>query len=731
VPSKSPIPYPAVFRGLLRPIAAFVLALLALPACPGTGKKPEPRSGQVASSLDPVLRVYPKPVMDALRALKGGLDLYSGGKYQQAVQSLPGTKDPDGFLLADYAAVWRGWAYLKMDRAEEAARSFHRVRTRFPDSPLAEEALLGECEAQLAMKNAGAALELLDAQGVNIDASVLYHRGLAQEAAGNRPEAESSYLRVYCDYVNADEAASAFQRLQAISPGFQTNGRNLRALLQRAENLLRAGRASDARLLLVRLGTGHALEAEQSRWRNVMLAEAEQRLGRATRALRILQGISGGDEEIQARVIYLKARCYRTLKRETALLQTRDLALRLYPQSPWTERVLYIVATFFDVDNREDRLEAAYGEITKRFPQGRHAERASWKLAVCAWTAQRYEEALARFSRHMQSWPDPDSVSASAYWMGRCSQRLGDYLSALKLYQQARRLANHSYYGQLAQEAAEAVTQKGAGNGHGGSADSLREALRVLDRTAQPPVTVSEPTGAAALAIERARQLFAADLTEQALSELRIAASRYREDKAIPYVAARIHEQGGDYLSTIGVLSRAFPSYALLPPASIPEPIDGLLFPAPYLDLVRTHSAANSLDPAIVLGLIRQESAFMANARSRANARGLMQLLPSTGRQLARGAGIRRYSAARLFQPATNIALGTRHLSSLLETFDGKIELALAGYNAGERRVQTWKAQFGETDMAEFVERIPLSETRGYVKRVLTNGAHYKTLLDR
>jgi soluble lytic murein transglycosylase len=206
---------------------------------------------------------------------------------------------------------------------------------------------------------------------------------------------------------------------------------------------------------------------------------------------------------------------------------------------------------------------------------------------------------------------------------------------------------------------------------------------------------------------------------------------RYREDKAIPYVAARIHERGGDYLSSIGLLSRAFPSYALLPPASIPEPIDGLLFPTTYLDLVRTHSAANSLDPTIVLGLIRQESAFMAEARSRANARGLMQVLPSTGRQLSRRAGIRGYSTARLFQPATNIALGTRHLSSLLETFDGKIELALAGYNAGERRVQTWKAQFGETDMAEFVERIPLAETRGYVKRVLTNGAHYRALLGR
>jgi soluble lytic murein transglycosylase len=108
-----------------------------------------------------------------------------------------------------------------------------------------------------------------------------------------------------------------------------------------------------------------------------------------------------------------------------------------------------------------------------------------------------------------------------------------------------------------------------------------------------------------------------------------------------------------------------------------------------------------------------------------------MQVLPATGQQLARQSGIRGYTTAKLFQPGTNVALGTRHLSSLLELFAGKIELALAGYNAGTQRARRWKADFGEADMAEFVERIPLAETRQYVKRVLTNSAHYRALLAR
>jgi soluble lytic murein transglycosylase len=731
VPARSAIPNPAASSGFLRRLSALVLIVLTLHPSPCASPEPRTVTGQVAGSPDAPPPAYPKPVQDALRSLKRGLDLYSEGKYLQALGSLPDAERLDGFLLVDYATFWRGWACLKADRAAAAASAFRLTRSRFPDSPLAREAVLGECEALLALGNPAAALALLDGSGIGVDAGVLYHRGLVEEAAGHRQKAEPLYLRVYCDYVNADESELALERLTALSPTFMARAGNLRALLQRAENLLQAGRITDARLLLIRLSGTRPPDAAASQWRKVMLADAERRLGRASKALGILTGISGAEADVQARAIYLKAACYRTLKREPALLQARNLAVRQFPQSPWTERLLYLVATYYDVDNRASEFEAAYGEINTRFPTGAYAQRVSWKLAFCAWTRQRYGEALAGFSRHMQSWPDAESASGCAYWMGRCYEMLGDYLDALLLYQRTRGLANHSYYGRLAQDAADAVAQKGAGVRHAGSNAGLQKALRLLDGMKKVPVEVPQPSGPAAAAIGRARQLVAADLPEQALSELRFASARYRQDKAIPYLAARIHQNGGDYLSSIAALSRAFPSYALLPPSSIPGEVGGLLFPSPYLDLVRKYSVANRLDPAIVLGLIRQESAFMADARSHADARGLMQVLPATGRQLARQAGIKGYATVKLFQPGTNIALGTRQLSSLLEQFAGKIELALAGYNAGARRAMRWKADFGDADMAELVERIPLAETRQYVKQVLTNSAHYRALLGR
>jgi len=94
------------------------------------------------------------------------------------------------------------------------------------------------------------------------------------------------------------------------------------------------------------------------------------------------------------------------------------------------------------------------------------------------------------------------------------------------------------------------------------------------------PVVIPKPGGPAAVAVERARQLLAAGLPEQAIAELRFASTRFRQDKAIPFLTARIQQNSGNYLASIAALARAFPAYALLPAASIPAQVSELLFPA-------------------------------------------------------------------------------------------------------------------------------------------------------
>jgi soluble lytic murein transglycosylase len=139
------------------------------------------------------------------------------------------------------------------------------------------------------------------------------------------------------------------------------------------------------------------------------------------------------------------------------------------------------------------------------------------------------------------------------------------------------------------------------------------------------------------------------------------------------------------------------------------------------------------LEWALVHALIRQESGFDSDARSSAGALGLMQLMPATAREVARREGI-SHRTDWLVRPDHNIRLGTAYFQELLERFDGSYALALAGYNAGPARVDRWIAQFGDprdgsTDLAQWVERIPISETRNYVQRVLEGVYVYRIKL--
>jgi soluble lytic murein transglycosylase len=148
----------------------------------------------------------------------------------------------------------------------------------------------------------------------------------------------------------------------------------------------------------------------------------------------------------------------------------------------------------------------------------------------------------------------------------------------------------------------------------------------------------------------------------------------------------------------------------------------------PFRQSVERHSRAQSLDPFLVSALIRQESEFNPKIISHAHAYGLMQLLPSTGRQLARHYGIRRFRTSELLTADRNVQLGTYFFHNLLNSFDGQVELALASYNAGPGRAKLWRTWGPFREQAEFIETVPFHETRGYIQIVLRNADVYRRL---
>ena len=154
-------------------------------------------------------------------------------------------------------------------------------------------------------------------------------------------------------------------------------------------------------------------------------------------------------------------------------------------------------------------------------------------------------------------------------------------------------------------------------------------------------------------------------------------------------------------------------------------------FPMPHREAVLQRTRQIGLDPAYVYGLIRQESRFITDARSHVGASGLMQVMPATASWTAKKIGMTSFKPSQITDRDTNIAIGTGYLKLVLDDFAGSMPMAAAAYNAGPSRPRSWRGQAGAPDLeaAIWAENIPFTETRDYVKKVLSNTTNYAALI--
>jgi len=197
------------------------------------------------------------------------------------------------------------------------------------------------------------------------------------------------------------------------------------------------------------------------------------------------------------------------------------------------------------------------------------------------------------------------------------------------------------------------------------------------------------------LHVQKAELLGNGGLVDFAVRELQAAAAATPDGGSWgPAETAQLYDETGHYDQAIELMKHSAPNYFAL---DIPD------LPRKYWE-------------------------FNPNAVSRANAVGLMQLLPKTGKQVAKEVKLQRYSASQLYTPAVNLQLGTRYFRGMVDKFGGSFEYALAAYNAGSDRVDEWLSQGKYRDPQEFVESIPFTETREYVQAILRNASVYKQI---
>jgi soluble lytic murein transglycosylase len=184
----------------------------------------------------------------------------------------------------------------------------------------------------------------------------------------------------------------------------------------------------------------------------------------------------------------------------------------------------------------------------------------------------------------------------------------------------------------------------------------------------------------------------------------------------------------GDYYRSVIIILRNFERHLERPSDRFPEDLWLLAYPQGFWNSIVNNARRYGVDPFLVAAIIRQESQFHDKALSPAGARGVMQVMPATGAWIARSAGVPGFERSRLFDADVNIGLGAWYLSYLMKRFEGNIYLVSAAYNAGPGAVRSWGMDEARSDPAAFVEAIPYTETRGYVKKVLRNYDEYRRL---
>jgi soluble lytic murein transglycosylase len=611
--------------------------------------------------------------------------------------------------LQEYGTLYIGLAQLRLGRNEDARRTLDALRESKPQGYLGAAAALGSGEAAENAGDAAAAVAIYDAltsDRAAFDEESLMRLARAALAAGDRKKSAAAYQRVYYELPLSDSAPVAAERLQPLEDQVVRSG--YKADFNRASILFGARRYADARAIF------QAVLAETSgddrELADLRIAESDFYLRRYDIACNALRPyLDNASRKAEARFFYLSA--LRELGRDEEYIARTQALVTEFPDSSWSEEALNNLGTFYILENEDELAAQTFADLFKKFPSGTRAERAAWKAGWWSYKNGDYANTVRVFEEAAAAFPRSDYRPSYLYWAARAHAKLDRGTEAVERLRIVHTDYRNSYYGRLAQQQLARAGDPAAG------ADRAVSASRqpIAASPAHPPTEA------------RIRALLGAGLYGDALSELRYAQRAWGGSPALDATMAWAYHRKGELRRAITLMRRAYPQFLASGGQELPTEILQVIFPLTYWDSIRKHSEARGLDPYLIAALIAQESTFDPKVRSAANAWGLMQIVPATGRRLARTLSIRGFTTTKLTDAETNIRMGTLYFSQLARQFGGTY-YALASYNAGESRVVRWKSERPGLDEDEFIDDIPFPETQNYVKRILGTAEDYRRL---
>ncbi len=658
------------------------------------------------------------------------LALLEAGRPPEAIAALGGLEArlPD---LRDRVLFLRGEALAGANRQREALEAFAAV----PDgSLLGPEARLTRARIAASIGEPGAALEALepllsagapaDLARPDVAAAALLLAGKlrADRAAQDLPRARRDLLACWTDHPLAPESADCLAAAQGL-PAPQGGPPPPEIALRRAESLLDVNRNQQALSLLEPL-----VETLPAAGDGALVCRARAALGRAYRkersyrkAIDTLRTVVAGcdDPDLRVRSLYLLASATSIAgDKDEAVVLYRQLA-RDFPAHAFADDALFFAADILARDGRTDEAREALGALTHDHAGGDYRDEARFRMAWMARQSGKPEAAVAQLLgiEEEQDGRDGYEHARAAYWRARLLAARGaeGEHAAQTIWEALARRYPTDYYGllsrgRLGERAPPASVSPAPAAGATYDPGPLREDAHFR-------------AGLSLLRMGLARAA-AQELAAVPLSRLRGAG-----DAPEPVLlVADLMDRAGDHRAAHQLLRTRARAALAKPPAGENLRAWRIAYPPAFRPDVQRWASPAGVPAELVQALMREESALDPRIVSPAGAVGLTQLMLPTAQSVARSLKLPRPSRADLMNASLNVRLGARYLGELLRRFDGSVALALAAYNAGPGAVTRWLAARTGLEVDEFVEEIPVEETRGYVKRVLRSYAAYRLL---
>ena len=433
--------------------------------------------------------------------------------------------------------------------------------------------------------------------------------------------------------------------------------------------------------------------SDHARWGEALFVRGSYRQAAAR-----LRRVSSGPG--LARSLLLRGRALLRASQPGGPAVLDDLVRRFPSDTISTPTALFLLADIARDANDYATAGRRYAQVADQYPSSAEAPRGRFLAGLIQYSMGRRAEAARTWDSLFLGSMGGEEALAGGYWSGRALFELGDTATGRARWQQVIARSRLSYYSRLSYRRlglTDSTISAGADHfARSTTVEKARQRLQLLSATGLRPELGLEMNW----------------LVSQAGTDLTTVvgtASLLREYNRATYSA----QLGWRALEAGAANSR---TYRLIFP---------LLYEAPLL----ASSLEERVDPALTAALIRQESLFDSMATSRAGARGLMQIMPSVGREMARSRRRTGWHADSLYQPRVNLEFGTSHLAWALQRYGG-LERTLAAYNAGGSRVTRWARFPGSDDPEVFVEWIPFPETRTYVRTVRRNFEFYRGLYD-